>query len=187
MPGDDSLIEQRGLERGLLPLARPRQGNAVERCRQWFRPHRSSMPDVRRQLSRRDDVHEAEPARIVEGDDSARGHLEDDMVVRTLGVPPASIDAKRPRHSQVHQQRLVRRERHHQVLRTPRDREHVLADEPLPEPFRKGIAQIRGAARSTSVKRACSIAGAMRRRTDSTSGSSGMVSRRRIRVCFYCM
>src|SRR5262245_42319367 len=90
--GDDLLVRQRGLERGLLALARARQHAGVEfvserlgteRTQQWLLVERGAG----------NELHHAETARVVEGDARARRHVEYDVVVgrvlRALVVIPA--------------------------------------------------------------------------------------------------
>ena len=79
-PRDDGLVEQRGLHAGLLALARRRQHRRVERIAERLRPDELQQRFGRQRI-RRNDLHETEAARIVEGHRRARRHVEHDMVV----------------------------------------------------------------------------------------------------------
>src|SRR5262245_35003628 len=70
-PGDDLLIRQRGLQRGLLALARARQHAGVEFVAERLGTERAQQ----RLLVERgagNELHHAEAARVVEGDARAR-------------------------------------------------------------------------------------------------------------------
>jgi hypothetical protein len=104
-----------------------------------------------RQLPCRDEFHHPEPARIVEDNRASRRHVKDDMIVwvepdqRARGSRPRALadHAKRSGHTEVHQQRLTRRQRRDEVLRAPIERRHGLTGEPLDESACERPPQIR--------------------------------------------
>ena len=64
-PRDHTLVGERGLERGLLAAARPRQHRGVEFVAERLGPERA-QERLLVELFARDDLHGAEAARIVE-------------------------------------------------------------------------------------------------------------------------
>src|ERR1700733_6351061 len=82
-PGDDSLIEQRGFEAGLLSLAGLSEHRGVERVAERF----GAQSRQRRffvELGTRDELHRAKTARGVEGHDAAGLHMKHDMIMREM-------------------------------------------------------------------------------------------------------
>ena len=73
--GDHSLIEQGGLERRLSAPARAGERGGVEQLATTA-PDRAGSVRVGCELTRRQEIHEAETTGIVERDDRARLHVE---------------------------------------------------------------------------------------------------------------
>ena len=112
--GDDMLIEQRQLQRRALPGAGTSERGAVEVRSERLRSHRIERR-ILRQLPARHQVHDTEPARIVERDRRTRRHAEHDVVMAIGRIAAflragVAVDAHRARHPQVHHQRLAGRE-----------------------------------------------------------------------------
>ena len=116
-PGHHALVRQRRLERGLLGSAGFRQHRAVERIAERLRAEQLDHRIARQRVAR-DQLHVAETARIVEGDDRAVRHVEDDVVVRRelaarvmeFAGPllvAAVQHAERAGHAEMHQQHLA--------------------------------------------------------------------------------
>ncbi len=97
-------------------------------------------------------VHDAEPPRIVERHRHARRHREHDVIVTVVevSVPIARargdrrgfFDAKPAGHSEVHDQRVARRQLAEQVLAAARQRSHAPPPQPTGEAARKRLPQI---------------------------------------------
>src|SRR3984885_3157685 len=82
-PSDDSLIEQRGFEAGLLSLAGLSEHRGVERVAERF-----GAPSRQRRffvvLCTRDVLHRAKTARVADGHDAAGRHTKRDMTMREM-------------------------------------------------------------------------------------------------------
>ena len=186
-PGNDALIRQRGLQRGLLAVAGLRQHRGVERIAERLRPERTHHRFAASSVVARDQLHEAEAARIVERDDRAVRHVEHDVIVRrelaarvmefagrplvarraARGTSPTCRDASAaPRRTT---------DRRADIWRAGQARSTVAPSSRLLKFFGNGKRRS-GRRCSTRTKRAPSITGCSPRRTVSTSGSSGMVS-----------
>ena len=181
--GDDALVAERGLQRGLLAGAGSRQHGGVEFIAERLRPERAQQR-LLVELGARHQLHRAEAARIVEGDDGAVRHVKHHMVVRrALWSARDNIDPARCRG---------------RAASSPTCRDASAARRPTTDPpadispagpglrrssraaaFRspwRSASAGRGGAPRPWRRRAPSIAGARPRRTVSTSGSSGMVN-----------
>jgi hypothetical protein len=105
--GDDSLIEEGSFDRRRLGAAGTGECRTVEFCRQRLRSQ-AAENRVLLPFDWGQHVHEAEAARIVEEHARARVEIEHDVIMpmhwRRHCSPP--LDAKRPRHAKVHQERL---------------------------------------------------------------------------------
>ena len=101
-----------------------------------------------RQLSARHQVHDAEPARIVERDRRPGRHAEHDVIM-AIGIIAAflragvAVDADRARHPQVHHQRLARGQLGQQELAAPPQRSDRAPLEPAGEIVRERAAAVR--------------------------------------------
>ena len=150
-----ALVRQRRLERGLLASASLRQHRAVERITERLGAEQLDHR-VAGKLVAHDQLHVAEAARIVEGDDRAIRHVEHHMIVR--GELAARVmefagallvtavqNAERARHAEMHQQHLAGRQIRQQILRAPVQAFDGRALEPLVEVLRKRKAQVRPA------------------------------------------
>src|ERR1700691_4169466 len=92
-PGDDSLIEQRGFEAGLFSAAGLSEHRGVERVAERFGAQ-SRHQRLGIELGARDELHRAETARVVEGDDTAGRHMKYDVIVREMPLPLVIIRSK---------------------------------------------------------------------------------------------
>jgi hypothetical protein len=144
-PRDDPLVEQREFQGHLLPSTRARQRRSVERGRERLRTEPAEHR-VARELQRRQQIHEAKAAWIVERDDGTGRHPENDMIVQTgrrcASVDFGPVDPKRARHAEVHQQRLVRGQRSQEILGAPGQRVDGLPFEPRAKTTRKRTAKV---------------------------------------------
>ena len=119
-PRDDFLVRQRGLERGLLALARMCQHRRVEFVAERLGTERTQQR-LAVELGAGDELHHAEASRIVEGNARARGHVEHDVIMSRVpctfviiaaghGLAASMGDPKRARHAEMHHQNLSRGE-----------------------------------------------------------------------------
>src|SRR5262245_31154991 len=151
-PGDDPLVRQRRLERGLLAFARARKHRRVEFVAQRLGTERAQQR-LAVEFGARNELHHAEAARIVEGDAHARRHVEHDVIVSgvlravvvvatrgRLAAPPRH--AKRTRHSEMHHQHLVGGKIGEEILGAPAEPLDCFAFEPGHEILGQRPAQI---------------------------------------------
>jgi hypothetical protein len=104
------------------------------------------------QMAGGDEVHHAEPSRIVECYGNARRHREHDMVVTILQRPIAiaavpgcgrcALDPEPSRHPKMHDERIAARESDQQIFATAGNGSYRLAAQSPYEAFREGPAQI---------------------------------------------
>src|ERR1700730_10045639 len=81
--GNQGLIEERSFERHCLPRKKPGQSRAVERVAERF--YSNVVEEwMRGEFRTRDQLHEAEAARIVVNDARAGREIERDMIVRGI-------------------------------------------------------------------------------------------------------
>src|SRR4026207_85329 len=80
-PGHAALIGERRFQRRLLALERVRESGRVEPAIERLRTKRPQRR-IDRETTCFDDAHLAEAAWVVEHDDGARRHREEDVVVR---------------------------------------------------------------------------------------------------------
>jgi hypothetical protein len=147
--GDDALIEQRDFQRHTFAGACRRQCRRIERGGQRFGTERRE-PARRLPCLGSDDIHHAEPPRIIEDDRRAVGQFEDDVIV-PAGALVRPLVARPPRrthhtegagHAEMHQQGLARAQRDEQVLAAAFDSPNPAPFDPLPEILWKRTTQI---------------------------------------------
>ena len=155
-PGDDALVEKQALDR--RPAARrerARQIGGVEPAAERLGAE-ALEPGMLIQRVGGDEVHVAEAARVVEGDQRAGLGLEHDMgVLRIRRLREVEVarpsrracagDLEAAAHAQVHHQGLAAVERRQQVLRAPFQSLDARAGQPLDETLGQRKAQVRAA------------------------------------------
>ena len=154
-PATTRWSDSAALSEVFLASAGFRQHRAVERIAERLGPEQLDHRIARQRVAR-DQLHVAEAARIVEGDDRAVRHVEHHMIVRRelaarvmefagALLVAAVQHAERARHAEMHQQHLAGRQVREQILGAPVQALDARALEPLVEVLRKRKAQIRPA------------------------------------------
>jgi hypothetical protein len=153
--GDDALIAERCLKARPLAGAGARQHGGIEFIAERFGTE-TAQQRLLIEFGAGRELHEAEAARIVEGDDGAVGHVKDDMIVGHMldalvmvaaefFAALAAEDVKRAGHPEMHDQHLAGGEIGEQKLAAAAEAGDGLALELLDEIDRQRPAQIAAA------------------------------------------
>src|SRR6185437_1710447 len=106
-PGNDALIQERGLDGGVLVFEQFGEARPVEFVAERFRPQMTQQL-VFIELRRRYAIHHAETARVVERDDAAIVKREHDMIVLALFPAVARrVNGHAARHAEMRQQHEI--------------------------------------------------------------------------------
>lgn len=147
-PGNEFLVQQRGLDRRLFPLEHTQEIVGMEAIAQRLWPEMGKAW-IARKVRCRPELHEAEPAWIIIGDEAAALGMEDNMIMGWVRAgllmekaEPCILYSEPAGHAEMHDQRLAGGQVCRQEFRLPTKAQHLRAAHPLCKSRREGKAQI---------------------------------------------